>query len=341
MASDLTTGVFFYLRVLDEKPLALFRLDVDTDRKEINETVWDGSSWQETNRLTMYIGYGSTEVEQVLERDATLAFPDAFRDKAPNFKRIIPSVMSKHLQHDQKTHGRGGGRASTLNPDNHLSAPFGAQIGDDGIFVVDEDGMVGFLEEQTSAYENVTKAEGESVIAYQSAMYYEQINGGLRQEMAMGETDMLDDETRKIIDDVDFAIDKSGFSEDIVVFRGLDDEQGMIYDMKVGDSFTDAGFQSTTLNPIVATSFAMGDTFSGNPVILRIKVPAESPALAADMASNRAVGQKLQPNSEDASMVGFSIGAEVILPRMTMYEVTGTSIVDGVSLLDVTVVRND
>jgi hypothetical protein len=111
MASDLTTGVFFYVRVLDEKPLALFRLDVDTDRKEINETIWDGSSWQETDRLTMYIGYGSTEVEQILERDATLAFPDAFRDKAPNFKRIIPSVMSKHLQgkHDQRTHGGGGG----------------------------------------------------------------------------------------------------------------------------------------------------------------------------------------------------------------------------------------
>jgi hypothetical protein len=116
MASDLTTGVFFYLRVLDEKPLALFRLDVDTDRKEINETVWDGSSWQETDRLTMYIGYGSTEVEQVLERDATLAFPDAFRDKAPNFKRIIPSVMSKHLagKHDQASHGAGHGHTGDL-----------------------------------------------------------------------------------------------------------------------------------------------------------------------------------------------------------------------------------
>jgi hypothetical protein len=116
MASDLTTGVFFYLRVLDEKPLALFRLDVDTDRKEINETVWDGSSWQETNRLTMYIGYGSTEVEQVLERDATLVFPDAFREKAPNFQRIIPTVMSKHLagKHDQASHAGGHGHGRDL-----------------------------------------------------------------------------------------------------------------------------------------------------------------------------------------------------------------------------------
>jgi hypothetical protein len=164
--------------------------------------------------------------------------------------------------------------------------------------------------------------------------------------MAMGDTDMLDDETRKIIDDVDLAIDKSGFSEDIVVFRGIQDDEGMITDMKVGDSFSDAGFQSTTLNPIVATSFATGYEVGlqgrgNNPVILRIKVPAESPALAADIASNRALGQKTQINLDDASMMGFSIGAEVILPRMTMYEVTGTSIVDGTSVLDVTVVRND
>jgi hypothetical protein len=111
MASELENGAFFYLRVLDDKPVALFRLDVNTKTKEVNETIWDGESWQETDRLTMYIAYGSTEVEQVLERDATLAFPDAFRDKAPNFKRIIPSVMSKHLagKHDQSSHGRGGG----------------------------------------------------------------------------------------------------------------------------------------------------------------------------------------------------------------------------------------
>lgn len=116
MASDLETGAFFYLRMLDEKPVVLFRLDVNTDTKEINETVWDGASWQETNRLTMYIADGSTEVEQVLERDATLVFPDAFREQAPNFKRIIPSVMSKHLagKHDQKTHSGGHGHGRDL-----------------------------------------------------------------------------------------------------------------------------------------------------------------------------------------------------------------------------------
>jgi hypothetical protein len=256
---------------------------------------------------------------------------------------ITPTVTMKHAKHDQKTHGKGGGRASTLDADNLYSAPFRARITDDG-FEVDEEGMLAFLEGQTSAHADVTKQEGKAVIAYQSELYYEQINGGLREQVIMGETDLLDPEIRTIISDVDKAIDKSGFTEDVVVFRGLDDNEGMISGMTIGDSFVDPAYQSTSLNPLVAFSFATGlqsGTGNANPVVMRIKVPAKSPALAADVASTRAVGTKVQTYRDDTEILGFSFGAEVILPRSTMYEVTGSQTIDGVQLLDVTVVRND
>jgi hypothetical protein len=323
-------------------PLVLFRLDADDKKQTLLEQRWnmDTSGWEATDRLVGYLVDGSVFVEQVDERTAMRSFPDAFVSRIA--KNMTPTVIVKHLagKHDQAAHGHGGGRASTLNPDNQFSSPFTARVTDEG-FEVDEEGMVEFLEGQKSAHSQVTKAEGEAVIAYQSTMYYEQINGGLREQSIMGETDILDAETRGIIDKVDHAIDKSGFDEDIVVFRGIDDADGFISELKTGEGFSDPAFQSTTLNPIVASSFAMGSDFSGNPVVLRIKVPAKSPALAADVAGNRALGQKVQPHAEDASMLGFSIAAEVILPRHTMYEVTGTSKVDGVTLLDVTVVRND
>jgi hypothetical protein len=304
MVSDLTTGVFFYVRVLDEKPLALFRLDVDTDRKEINETIWDGSSWQETNRLTMYIGYGSTEVEQVLERDATLAFPDAFRDLAPNFKRIIPSVMSKHLEHDQKTHGRGGGRASTLDPDSVFGAPFATKWNDEKAELdVDEAGMQSFLE-TNSLSAPVTAMEMSALSSYQGNGY-EDINLELRMEMMMGDS-VLSPENKQKVDLIDSAVSKGKFSEDVIVFRGVDDSDGVFTAEGVGAEITDFGFQSTTVSVGIGAGFA-GAQYSANQVVMRIKVPAGSPALSVDKAR----GAKSYTEME------------VLLPRRTVYRITG------------------
>lgn len=246
-------------------------------------------------------------------------------------------LLMKHLtgQHDQRSHG-GGGPSKIDTSKSVYGGPFKAKVTDDG-FEVDEQGMVDYLESQKSAYSKVTSDEAMAVIQYQSELHYEAINGGLRMKAIMGDDDEITAENKAIIKKVDSAIAKSSFTEDVTTFRGVQDDQGYIQNMQVGDSFNDAGYASSSINPILAMGFALGQQTqgSGEPVLLRIQVRAGKPALAADPAGAKLTGQKDKSNREEVEMMGASLLTEVLLPRGASFTVTGRSEIDGVTVLDV------
>jgi len=243
----------------------------------------------------------------------------------------------KHLtgQHDQQSHG-GGGPSKIDTSKSEYGGPFKATMTDEG-FDVDELGMVNYLESQKSAHSKVTKDEAGAVSRYQAEPYYEEINGGLRMRAITGDDGGISPENQATIKKVDSAIAKSSFTEDVTTFRGVQDDEGYLQNMQVGDSFSDVGYASTSLNPILATGFALGQQTVGDgaPVLLRIQVRAGKPALAADPAVSKWTGSKDKSMSEEVEMQGYSLLNEVLLPRGASFTVTGRSEIDGVTVLDV------
>ena len=318
--------------------VALFRLNVDEVQREIVEDAWTDGTWTPTTRLVEYLFDGSTEIVEVNERDAMRDFPDALTSRVA--KTITPTFTLKHLagQHDQRTHGSGGGSV--------YGGAFRARFDDEETFAfdVDEEGMVDFLVSQKSAHSKVTPQQATSVITYQAEGDYEQINDGLRMEAVTGDRTELSAEHRKVVQDVDTAIANHSFSEDVTVFRGIRDD-GLygerLADLNVGDEFADPAFSSTTLNPMLAFNFTMdagGASPNAGQVLMRINVPKGKPALAADPATSRLVSgkDKIEMFPDQTLVQGFSVSNEVILPRGSLMQVTGKSVIDGVTVLEVT-----
>lgn len=71
-------SIRYFERVIDgDKPITLFRLDVNDLKQAVNEHIWAGDRWKETTRLTEYLFGGSTEIEEVKASEALKNFPDA------------------------------------------------------------------------------------------------------------------------------------------------------------------------------------------------------------------------------------------------------------------------
>ena len=70
--------ITFFERVIgDGQPVALFRLNIDEAKQEVNEDIWQNGEWSSTDRLSGYLFDGSSEVVRVTEREAMRDFPDA------------------------------------------------------------------------------------------------------------------------------------------------------------------------------------------------------------------------------------------------------------------------
>lgn len=203
-----------------------------------------------------------------------------------------------------------------------------------GGFEVDENGMMAFASRQEIL---ATKEQADAILQYQSEGVYEELNGNLRmQRMDRSFTDFTDAQVN-IIEKMDAAFETNSLSEPCTLFRGISDDDGAFASLKEGDTFSDAAFQSTTLNPIVAVNFAEG--FEGgntNPIVLRIHAKAGQPAIAADVIAGQ-YGANVSPNAEETSSQGFSVANEIVLPRGTGYRVRRFSTEDGIRFVDVEV----
>lgn len=259
---------------------------------------------------------------------------------------------------DSSGSGRGVASSATAVAEHQYGGMFRAEISDDYTWSVDEQGMVDFLSRQHGG-KPFDEAHASALIDYQSEMWYEDINNALRAGLAddVGVDEYLaglkpTDATRirsdiKLIDE---SFETASLDEDTIVFRGLDDQEGWYRNAVVGDIISDAAYQSTTLNPIVATMFAEGiggQTMarSQQPVLMRIRVPKGFPAIALESATGllhdpvwikeikEAQGKDGEGNRED----GYTVGSEILLPRWTGYEVKGWSEVDDGKVLDVEV----
>jgi HK97 family phage portal protein len=203
-------------------------------------------------------------------------------------------------------------------------------------FDVDEAAMVDFASRQAIS---VTEAEAAAVLAYQAEGVYEDLNSNLRRLASDRTFTDLTDAQIDIIEKLDVAFQKNSLSEDAVLFRGIYDDKGRFASAKPGDTFSDAAYQSTSLNPLVAVAFGSETEGGGeSTVVLRISAGAGQPALAADVIASRN-GIDTSPSKEEASTQGFSISNEIVLPRGTVYQVRGISVEDGLKFVDVEVVR--
>lgn len=203
-----------------------------------------------------------------------------------------------------------------------------------GGFEVDENGMMAFASRQEIL---ATKEQADAILQYQSEGVYEELNGNLRmQRMDRSFTDFTDAQVN-IIEKMDAAFETNSLSEPCTLFRGISDDDGAFASLKEGDTFSDAAFQSTTLNPIVAVNFAEGfEGGNANPIVLRIHAKAGQPAIAADVIAGQ-YGANVSPNADETSSQGFSVANEIVLPRGTGYRVRRFSTEDGIRFVDVEV----
>jgi len=252
----------------------------------------------------------------------------------------------------------------SMNSSTHyLGSAFRAGFNDvDFQFDVDESGMVMFLHEQQGHLRYARDVQM-GMADYLSELYFEDINKYLRLEASdkgSGETyvqglqDANPSEARikYSVESMDKALQGASFDRDVVVFRGVEDDlvsrvDGNLATVQVGDVVADAGFQSTSLNPMIASSFSEKSSMGGGKrdetvvaVILKLTIPKGRPALAVesavgmykDIAKKNGIYDTDQ--ADELGVAGYTLGVEIVVPRGAAFTVTGRSVVDGTIVIE-------
>lgn len=148
---------------------------------------------------------------------------------------------------------------------------------------LEQDKIEGWKEDHEQQQDWITPAtatpeEKNGLDAYKDGMYYS-INTGLRT------SGMVPEEfNAQYIAGIDSAMAKSSVSEDMTVYRGVREstfEQNNLLGLKPGDTFTDKGFMSTTLNQYTAQGAARDKG-----AVFEINVPAETHGIYLDDFNN-------------------------------------------------------
>ena len=218
---------------------------------------------------------------------------------------------------------------------------------DAGGFMVDEEGMNDFIARQHTDL-SLTKTERESVQTWQSYDYAD-INAVLRGEAKLESFDAV---KRNLIEttitSLNKILTKTTLDQDVVVFRGINDEEFMFEEVMNGDIIKDAGFIATSLNPIIATMGAEGmieggDDWALNPLVFRIKLPKGTPAFAVEKLNGAITNPKgpfMNPDAELLAQQGYTHGSEIVLPPNTSFRVVRESNVERQRVLDLEVIPN-
>jgi hypothetical protein len=180
------------------------------------------------------------------------------------------------------------------------------------------------IRSQDQVFQYLELEDVNAVIDYQAEMVYNEINDGLR-------AGVIPEDWSSTISTLDDILQLSGFTEDVIVYRGIELPPGAASALTQGTTMTDLAFQSTSLNPFVAENFSVGrglTTERMDSVVLEILVPQGSQALSADVAVETVLGSS---NYQFDEMIGFGRLNEVILPRGSQYTVVDQRTVDGIT----------
>lgn len=247
--------------------------------------------------------------------------------------------------------GGAGGR-NTQQSESAIPDTYGGSFAGDfdvktGKFIVDEKGMNNFIVRQHSNL-SVTESERNAVDVWQSYRYAD-VNAVLR---GTAKLDSFDENVKRSIKttiaQLDKILSKATLDEDVIVFRGFNDEDSLFDDSEEGDIITDSGFTATTLNPTFAKDAAFGfiedDSEGGNPLLLRILVPKGTPAFSAEKLSGRTTdpdGPFMKPDLELLADVGSTHSSEIVLPPKTNFRIEREYEILGQRVLDLEVIPNE
>ncbi len=237
----------------------------------------------------------------------------------------------------------------TQQPKSSISNTYGGSFAaeqnkETGKYVVDEEGMNNFIVRQHSDLE-LTESEKTSINRWQS-YDYAKINAVMRGESKL---ESLNEDERQIIGttitNLNKILSEATLDEDVIVFRGVSDEEYMFDDPQEGSVIKDAGFTATTLNPTFAVGAALGfiesDQESSNPIVFRILVPKGTPAFAAAKLSgetNDPDGDFMKPDLELLSDVGSTHAAEIVLPPNTKFRIGDEDYINGQRIIELEVI---
>lgn len=118
-------------------------------------------------------------------------------------------------------------------------------------------------------------AHKQAIKEYTGTMYIN-VNQALRKGKPVPKEDRAE---MKLVEE---AFSKARTTEPLEVYRGIGpSDQDMFAGLKVGDSFQDKGYTSTSTDKDTADNFSRGD----NPTIMQIQVPKGSKAISVDSMS--------------------------------------------------------
>ena len=204
--------------------------------------------------------------------------------------RIEAGGFEKHLpsQHDQSTHGSGGGSFDIDNAIDSLSN-FENR---DSLFNKINEGNPSPSRSDTTQIKKYTAHD------YKKTPVYERINMGLRDGAELRVSD------KKIVTSLDKVIDDNPVRVDGVVYRAMVQHRGepTLPELKVGEVFADKGFVSTSTDWTTGSDFQSYGSLDHK--MMQIRVPKGSKALAIN-------GLLKEGPSEH----------EVILPRGSKFKV--------------------
>jgi hypothetical protein len=173
-------------------------------------------------------------------------------------------------------------------------------------------------------------------VEYYTASGYSDVNNYLRTK-AEPELGSVND-TKEIIESMDKEIAQTSAPRDMVLFRGVTGVE-KFENLKVGQTFTDKGFVSTTTNRATVTEFmstASGERFDSRPVqkgfVLEINVP-EGEKVFSVRNYFKGVSDRYGPSE------GILSESEHILPRGLTFRVDNISTINVRDFIEDTLIK--
>jgi hypothetical protein len=209
-------------------------------------------------------------------------------------KRGNKSRVQKHGSHNQKTHGnKGGGGESSLS----------------------QGAIIDIMNQQRTP-EFLGKISPDEMKAMEDYMSGSGAYGVVNIALREGEAELYPSQKAtadRIIPNIDSVItDAPPLKEELTTYRGLfgSEQTATFTSMKAGDTYTDMGFASTSMNRRVAETFARSDKANAG-VVLEIVNPKGSKGIFPLAARTEITSRFVSDISED----------EWLIPRGTTFKV--------------------